>query len=73
MSSQLAPEIGYRKLQLVVACQHPGHARDCRPGPGAGGARTKTVRHHRRDKRKGRDHIRSRGINCSGRSTMAWA
>ena len=73
MSSQLAPEIGYRKLQLVVACQHPGHARDCRPGPGAGGARNRTVRPHRRDKRKGRDHIRSRGINCSGRSTMAWA
>jgi hypothetical protein len=28
-------------------------ARDSRPGPGAGGARTKTTRHHRRDKRKG--------------------
>jgi hypothetical protein len=28
-------------------------ARDSRPGPSAGDARTKTTRHHRRDKRKG--------------------
>jgi len=76
MSSQLAPEIGYRKLQLVVACQHPGHTRTpatAAPARAPGGARNRTVRPHRRDKRKGRDHIRSRGINCSGRSTMAWA
>ena len=65
MSSQLAPEIVYRKLQLVIACQHPGHTRT--PATAAPAER------RGREEQMGRDHIRSRGINCSGRSTMAWA
>jgi len=50
---------------LLPASRPHKDARDSRPGPSAGGARTKTTP-HRRDKRKGRDRIRSRGINVFG-------
>jgi hypothetical protein len=55
MSSQLAPEIVYRKLQLVMSASIQGTQGRPRlpPGPSAGGARTKSTGPHRRDKRKG--------------------
>src|SRR6478735_10510771 len=73
MSSQLAPEIGYRKLQLVVACQHPGHTRTPAPAaparaPGARG----TKRSAPTDETNGRAATTSEAAESTVRAAQPW-